>query len=108
MLPDILTRDGHTLLVAEIDGEPVGTLHLIVVPNITHEGTPWAIVENVSVDAAHQRSGVGRALMEDAERRAREAGCYKVQLLSGEQRGAGAFYERLGYEHAACGYRKYF
>jgi GNAT superfamily N-acetyltransferase len=108
-LTEILSRgDDHALLVAETGGAIVGTLHLVISPNLTHDGAPWAIVENVVVDEARRASGVGRALMEEAERRARDAGCYKVQLMSADQRGVGAFYETLGFEPRARGYRKYF
>jgi GNAT superfamily N-acetyltransferase len=107
-LTEILSRDDHALLVADAGGAVAGTLHLVVAPNLTHDGAPWAIVENVAVDEPHRRTGVGRALMEEAERRAREAGCYKVQLLSADERGVGAFYETLGFEPLARGYRKYF
>jgi GNAT superfamily N-acetyltransferase len=107
-LTEILSRDDHALLVAETGGAIVGTLHLVISPNLTHDGAPWAIVENVVVDEARRASGIGRALMEEAERRARDAGCYKVQLMSADQRGVGAFYETLGFEPRARGYRKYF
>ena len=107
-LPEILSREDHALLVAEVDGQLVGTLHLIVSPNLTHDGAPWAIVENVVVDDGRRGTGIGRALMDEAERRARRAGCYKVQLLSADHRDAGAFYGTLGYELRARGYRKYF
>jgi len=107
-MAEILPREGHALLVAEGDGAIVGTLHLVVVPNLTHDGSPWAIVENVVVDEGRRGHGVGRALMEEAERRAREVGCYKVQLLSADHRGVQAFYENLGFEPRARGYRKYF
>ena len=107
-LEHILERPDHTLLVAEVDGEPAGTLHLVVAPNLTHDGKPWAIVENVVVDEPHRRRGVGRALMDEAMARARAAGCYKVQLLSAVERDAAAFYESLGFEARALGYRRYF
>jgi GNAT superfamily N-acetyltransferase len=107
-LTEILTRDDHALLVAETGGAITGTLHLVVAPNLTHDGAPWAIVENVVVDESRRGGGIGSALMHEAERRARQAGCYKVQLMSADHRGVGAFYETLGFEPRARGYRKYF
>jgi GNAT superfamily N-acetyltransferase len=92
--------------VARLDGRPVGTVDLLVVENLTHGGQPWAIVENVVVDAAARRLGVGRALMAEAERLSREASCYKLQLLSHQRRTwAHEFYRRLGYEETARGFR---
>jgi len=47
--------------------------------------------------------------MREIERRVEQAGCYKVQLLSRKHRhGAHAFYEALGFEASAEGFRRYF
>jgi GNAT superfamily N-acetyltransferase len=66
------------------------------------------LVENVVVTAGHRRAGVGAALLRAAVTMAREAGCYKVQLLSrAERRAAHAFYESRGFRAVAQGYRLY-
>ena len=105
----INATDGHTLLVAALDGRIVGSLHLVIVPNLTHGARPWAIVENLVVDESHRRSGIGQRLLGDAVRRARDDGCYKVQLLSRTERaGAHEFYGAVGFEPAAVGFRLYF
>ena len=47
--------------------------------------------------------------MEEAIRRARAANCYKLQLISGKQRGpAHSFYRNLGLEAVAEGFKVYF
>jgi N-acetylglutamate synthase-like GNAT family acetyltransferase len=98
----------QTLLVAEDGGSVVGTLHLVIVPNLTHHAKPWAIVENIVVNELNRGAGLGRALLEEAVRRAVDAGCYKVQLLSrAEREGAHAFYGSLGFESSAVGFRRY-
>lgn len=105
---EIKAMTGHELLVAEEDGEVVGTMVLIIVPNFSHGALPWAIVENMVVDPAHRRRGVGRALMDYALARAREAGCYKLQLMSNtKRREAHWFYSRLGFKKSAYGFRMY-
>lgn len=105
----ILAQENRTFLVAEEAGEIVGTLDLLVVPNLTHDASPWAIVENVCVREGLRGQGTGKALMEDAIDRARKAGCYKVQLLSfSERTEAHRFYSSLGFEPLAVGFRMYF
>lgn len=104
----IETDPDRTVLVAERRGQIIGTLDLIIMANLTHDASPWAIVDNVVVDAGCRRSGVGRALVEDALDRATRAGCYKVELVSHESRqGAHAFYTALGFTGSAAGFRRY-
>jgi GNAT superfamily N-acetyltransferase len=108
-LAEILRDQRRTLLVAIRDGKLVGTADLLVVPNLTHRGDPWAIVENVIVAHTARRTGVGKALMEHLIELARTAGCYKLQLVSGKQRAqAHAFYRSLGLEAVAEGFKIYF
>ena len=97
----------QALLVAEMDLRVIGTLVLVVVPNMAHGGQPWAIVENVIVTASERRSGVGAALMSHLLSIAREGGCYKVQLLSAPRRQAHTFYESLGFEQLSNGFKLY-
>lgn len=86
------------LFVIEAEGSVVGTACLIIVPNLTHQGRPYAIVENVVVEAGSRSSGYGEQLMRHVIERARSAGCYKVALTSNQQRlEAHRFYEKLGF-----------
>jgi GNAT superfamily N-acetyltransferase len=99
----------RTLAVGELDGTVVGTADLIVIPNLTHRGDPWAVVENVVVAASARRRGVGRALLAHLVDVARDAGCYKLQLLTGKQRvEAHAFYAAIGLRPLAEGFKLYF
>jgi len=96
-------------LVAEKDGEVLGTLYIQVIPNLSHNGTPYAIIENVVVDKRFHKQGIGRQLIENALAFARGAGCYKVQLLSMKKRlDAHQFYRTLDFEDSALGFRLYF
>ena len=108
VIEEIAAMPGHELLVAEEDGLVVGTMVLLVVPNLSHGALPWAIVENMIVDGKYRRRGIGQLLMEYAFNYAREAGCYKVQLLSNKKRPqAHQFYCSLGFEASAHGFRLY-
>jgi GNAT superfamily N-acetyltransferase len=108
VLAQIAAMPGHELLVAEENGAVVGTLVVLVVPNLSHGARPWAIVENMVVDGRYHRQGIGRLLMEEAIARARQAGCYKIQLLSNKKRRqAHKFYRSLGFEASAHGFRLY-
>ena len=78
-----VTNPAMTCLIAEVGSTPVGTCCLIIVPNLTRGGRPYALVENVVVHSQYQKMGVGRQMVTHAIAKAREANCYKVMLLSG-------------------------
>nr|WP_279536002.1 GNAT family N-acetyltransferase [Blastococcus xanthinilyticus] len=101
-----LATPGRTVLVAEAAGEIVGTVDLTVLANAAHAGDPYLLVENVVIDAAHRRSGVGAALLAAARDHGRRAGCYKLQLSADEPE-AFAFYESLGLRPLARTYKEY-
>lgn len=78
-------------LVAELDGVVAGT---IMAGYDGHRG--W--IYYLGVDPAYQRRGVGRALMAEAERLLREAGCPKINLqVRGSNLTAIEFYRRIGF-----------
>ncbi|NML17784.1 GNAT family N-acetyltransferase [Azohydromonas caseinilytica] len=89
----------RVLVAAGSDGTLLGTLTLFTLPLLAHGGAPAALVEDVAVHPAAQGRGLGRALVAQALRLARAAGCYKLALSSNARRqGAHAFYERLGFQ----------
>jgi len=108
VLEQITAEPGRRLLVAELEGEVVGTVDVLIAPNLTHHAQPWALVENVVVAERARRRGAGSALMRRAIELAREAGCYKVNLISGNERtGAHEFYRDLGFEAIGQGFKAY-
>jgi ribosomal protein S18 acetylase RimI-like enzyme len=107
-IEQIIVDPARSLLVAELDGQVVGTVDVLIAPNLTHHAQPWALVENVVVAEWARRRGAGRALMLRAIELAREAGCYKVNLISGNERtGAHDFYRSLGFEAIGQGFKRY-
>jgi len=96
---DLLARPGVTVLIADHDGQASATCTLVIVPNLTRGGRPYAFVENVVTRCGLRGRGYGRAVLDAALSRAWNAGCYKAMLLSGrkEESGVPAFYERLGF-----------
>ena len=108
VIQELSDREGHHLLVAEVDGKVVGTVTLVVVPNITHAARPWAQVENMVVLDEYRRRGIGRALIERCAELTRKAGGYDMQLISSAHRKeAHAFYESCGFRPDPRGFRMF-
>jgi GNAT superfamily N-acetyltransferase len=60
------------------------------------------------VDETYRSKGIGKLLMESVKSLAKEAGCYKIMLTSDNRRErAHKFYESVGYEASAHGFRLY-
>jgi N-acetylglutamate synthase-like GNAT family acetyltransferase len=94
------------LFVLETDETIQATLALVIVPNLSHVGKPFAIVENVVVDEHARGSGYGEMLMRRSIDEARAAGCYRLSLFSNKQRAdAHRFYQRLGFHASHEGFR---
>jgi predicted N-acetyltransferase YhbS len=103
---DVLADAKQRQLVLEDGGRIVGLTTLIIVPNLSHQGRPWAQVENVVVDSEQRGSGLGEQLMRHAIDLAREAGCYKLVLTSNKGRAdAHRFYSRAGFRATHEGFR---
>ncbi|MDG4823822.1 GNAT family N-acetyltransferase [Asanoa sp. WMMD1127] len=88
----------NTVVVAELGGEVVGTLQLIMIPSLTRRGGTRMEIEGVRVAAAHRGAGLGRRMIDWAVAEARVAGCSLVQLTTDKRRAdAQRFYESLGF-----------
>jgi GNAT superfamily N-acetyltransferase len=100
-----IDRDAnHELIVAELDGVVVGTLHLMLLPSLSFQGGLRAQIESVRVDDAQRARGIGSRMMQWAIERARAHGAHMVQLTTHLSRvDAHRFYERLGFKRTHLG-----
>jgi len=106
---EICADPRHELFVAEYQGEVVGTVVLLIVPNLSHSATPWALVENLIVGQKHRGMGLGKMLLEHVIARAKEKGCHRIELCSDRRRKeAHRLYRSVGFEALAYGFRIYF
>jgi GNAT superfamily N-acetyltransferase len=94
----------HELIVAEQNGEVIGTLHLMFLPSISYQGGLRAQVESVRVDKRFQSQGIGSEMMKWTMERAKQRGAHVVQLTTHKTRiDAHRFYERLGFKGTHLG-----
>jgi GNAT superfamily N-acetyltransferase len=94
----------HELIVAELEGEVIGTLHLMFLPSVSFQGGLRAQIESVRVDKRFQSRGIGSEMMKWAMERAKQRGAHMVQLTTHKSRlDAHRFYERLGFKGSHLG-----
>ena len=86
-----LARDGDNHLLLEEGGQLIAS---VMVGYEGHRG--W--VNYLAVHPDHRRQGLGRLLMDVAERRLRDLGCAKVNLqVRASNETATEFYRQIGY-----------
>ena len=102
---DLIDRDSsHELIVAEHNGELIGTLHLMFLPSLSFQGGLRAQIESVRVSESRRGQGIGSELMKWSIARAKERGAHLVQLTTHASReDAHRFYERLGFKGSHLG-----
>ncbi|KAB8163299.1 GNAT family N-acetyltransferase [Streptomyces sp. 3MP-14] len=94
------------LLVAEENGEVVGSLQLAILFGLSRQGASRALIEAVRVRSDRRGAGVGSWLVREAVELARREGCALVQLTSDASRAdAHRFYERLGFRATHVGFK---
>ena len=102
---ELIDKDSnHELVVAELNGRVIGTLHLMFLPSLSFQGGLRAQVESVRVDTHHQNQGIGSQMMKWAMERAKNRKAHIVQLTTHKSRAdAHRFYERLGFKGTHLG-----
>ena len=87
-----------TYIGAVEQGKVVATCFAVIIPNLTNENRPMCFIENVVTDQNYRKQGLGKKVIDEAIRIAKENNCYKVFLESGVKRTeAHKFYEKLGF-----------
>ena len=85
-LSKVLEHDGTIILICEVAGIAVSTCVLVVCPNFSRLGRPFALIENVVTHREYRKRGYGRQVVEHAIEIARQQGCYRVTLMTGSRR----------------------
>lgn len=106
ILGELSRYPGSAVLVGCLGPLLVSTATLVVVPNLTRGGTPYALIENVVTDPDHRGRGFGRKVLRHAVSAAWACGCYKVMLMTGaKDPGTLRFYAGSGFEQSKTGFQ---
>jgi len=94
----IISDRNHHIIVAEIEGKIVSSCVVVIIPNLTRNQRPYAIVENVVTHKDYRSQGLATACMNYAKELALKENCYKMMLLTGSKEESTLnFYRRAGY-----------
>jgi GNAT superfamily N-acetyltransferase len=107
-LREIDRTDGSYLLVAELGGRIVGMLQLFTFRHFQHRGGRCAEIESMHVVEDRRGTGVDGQLLDYAVTRAKDLGCYRLQLTSSIKRDdAHLFYADHGFKETHKGFKQY-
>ena len=88
----------HHIIVCEMDGKIVSSCVCVIIPNLTRNIRPYALIENVVTHADHRGKGYATACLSYAKDLAVKSDCYKMMLLTGSKSESTLrFYQNAGY-----------
>lgn len=94
----IINDKNHHIIVKEVENRIVSSCVCVIIPNLTRNVRPYAFVENVVTHCDYRGRGFATECLNYAKELAKEAGCYKMMLLTGSKNnGTLEFYKRAGY-----------
>ncbi len=95
---EIISDKNHHIIIAEENGEIVSSCVCVIIPNLTHNQRPYALIENVVTHEAYRGRGYATACLDYAKETAKSENCYKLMLMTGsKQESTLRFYEKAGY-----------
>ena len=94
----ILQNKDYHIVVADVDGAIISTCTCVIIPNLTHNQRPYAVVENVVTDQNFRGKGYATSCLNYAKEIAIKNNCYKLMLMTGSKKETTLkFYRNAGY-----------
>lgn len=95
---EILNDRNYHIIVAEEDEKIVSSCVCVIIPNLTHNQQPYALIENVITDEKYRNKGLATQCLDYAKSIALKENCYKLMLLTGSKKESTLnFYRKSGY-----------
>ena len=94
----IIEDINHHIVVKEINGKIVSSCVCVIIPNLTRNIRPYALIENVVTNEGYRGKGYATECLNYAKEIAIKNNCYKMMLLTGtKNENTLAFYKSAGY-----------
>lgn len=91
----------ENIYVAIMNDKIIGCATILIEDKIIHDGSKVGHIEDVVVHHNYRKSGIGKLLIDNCVKIAKQRGCYKVILDCDEHNVK--FYEKCGFRtHGVC------
>jgi len=94
----IIDDKNHHVLIGVLTDKIVSSCVVTIIPNLTHNQRPYALIENVITDENFRKKGYATQLLNYAKNIALNNNCYKIMLLTGSKKESTlSFYQQAGF-----------
>ncbi len=95
---DIIRDKNHHIIVNVIGEKIVSSCVCVIIPNLTRNIRPYALIENVVTHRDFRKKGYATECLNYAKGIAERENCYKIMLLTGAKNDSTLrFYSNAGY-----------
>ena len=94
----IMKDKNHHIIVNEVDNKIVSSCVCVIIPNLTRNIRPYALIENVVTREDYRGKGYATECLNYTKQIAEKENCYKMMLLTGSKKDTTLkFYRNAGY-----------
>ena len=94
----IIQNESYHIVVKEVDGKIVSSCICLIIPNLTRNVRPYALIENMVTHASYRGKGYAKECLNFAKEIAKRENCYKMMLMtSSKEDSVLNFYRKAGY-----------
>lgn len=94
----IMKDKNHHIIVNEVGNKIVSSCVCVIIPNLTRNVRPYALIENVVTREDYRGKGYATECLNYAKKIAVKENCYKLMLLTGSKKESTLnFYRKAGY-----------
>ena len=103
ILEQIIHNDQYHIFLLEVNKQIIATCTLVIIHNLTHQGKPYGIIENVVTDRQYRGEKYGEILLKEVITFAKKEGCHKLMVQTRRKElYVKKFYKKCGFSDEQC------
>lgn len=96
---ELSSNDNYIFLVAEVNNVIAGTIMGVVCHELYGDCRPFLVMEDLIVDDSFRKMGIGKRLVNELEKMAKQKNCYQILFMTeAKRKDTVKFYESIGFD----------